>query len=245
MQRLALILINLLVAVTVFAANPRVYEDAKSWYAQGQYEKALQGFKLCKIRYKVADADEWIAKCHKGIRLREEAYARQEKEKRERAEREAEAKRAWEQEQAVRKEKERKRREDNLVCVWSEAYLFDNKIDLHSSVERALSDAGFEQTDDPEAARWTVYITAMAYEEGIEDTTTSKGPQKFYISNVNALVKIEDTVCHKLIFDGEVTTNDKQNFWGISFQQAAQKAYRELKKDISTIIVNKLKTKYQ
>lgn len=225
MQRLTLLLISLLFTVNVFAGNPKIYEDAKTWYAQEQYEKAIQGFEFCKIRYKISDADEWISKCHEGIRLRKERQLKAQ---------EAAARSAAEK--AAAAAKRQKRIEDKLIYVSSDAYIFDTPYsDMHRAIKGYLSDAGFEFTDDPELAYWSVYVTAVAYELNyVED-------EGFYRSAVDVCVKIVNEIDNgKTTYENEISENVGINIF--SYAQAARNAYqKEVNKKIGELIVSKIK----
>lgn len=228
------------------------------------FEKAQEGFKICKKslskQFDRDDLERWISKCEDAIRLKRQqeideleaaTAAEIEATKRKIAELKAAERRAAEERLAKEEErirqkqaeeleaKRQKRIEDKLVFVSSDAFIFDRKYDLHSSVERALSDDGFRLTDDPEKARWSVYITAMAYEVGTEYITTSHGEEQIYLSNVDALVKIADNVKDDLIFEGNIEYNHKDI--GINYQKSAQEVFTQLKKDISSTISNKFK----
>lgn len=228
------------------------------------FEKAQKGFEICqnlckKTHIKEFDIEELkrcISECKNAINLkrqqekdeleaarrdsvqRAEDAIKRAKEARDSAQRAAEARDSALHAEEELEAQRQKLIEDNLVFVSSDAHLFDENIDLNSGVKRALSDAGFEQTDDPKKARWTVFITAMAYEDKEESITTSKGPEKIYLSNVNVLVKIEDNVEDKLIFEGDIPNNLR--YFETSYKDSAQKAYKKLKQELSPIIVNKL-----
>lgn len=242
------------------------YTNAKECYIRGLSQEgndaitslqlANKKFEECLTACEIAGSVLWdkedlksrISKCENAICLK-----RQEQEAKQRAEqahleavKKAEKERLVKEEEGKRQKqaeeleaKRQKRIEDKLVFVSSDAFIFDRKYDLHSSVERALSDDGFKLTDDPEKARWSVYITAMAYEVGTEYITTSHGEEQIYLSNVDALVIIADNVEDNLIFEGDIEYND--NDFGINYQGSAQAVFTQLKKEIASTISNKFK----
>lgn len=228
MKRSILLLIAMLSTINVFAGNPKIYEDAKTWYAHEQYEKAIQGFELCKIRYSNVldeeDLNSWISKCNDGIRLRKAKLAK---------ERKAAARSATEAAAAVAKRQ--KRIEDKLVYVSSDAYIFDTQYsDMHRAIKGYLSDAGFEFTDNPELAYWSVYVTALAYELNI-------APEGFYRSAVDVCVKIVNEIDNgRIIYENEIPQNIGSDIF--SYAQAARNAYqKETNKKIGELIVSKIK----
>ncbi|WP_298062021.1 hypothetical protein [uncultured Rikenella sp.] len=229
MTRFILLLITMLSTINVFAGNPKIYEDAKTWYAQEQYEKAIQGFELCKIRYSNVldeeDLNSWISKCNNGIRLRKAKLTK---------ERKAAARSAVEA--AASAAKKQKRIEDELVYVSSDAYIFDTQYaDMHRAIKGYLSDTGFEFTDNPELAYWSVYVTALAYELNyVED-------EGFYRSAVDVCVKIVNEIDNgKIVYENEIPENIGIDIF--SYAQAARKAYqKKINKKIGELIVSKIK----
>lgn len=232
------------------------------------FEKAQEGFKICKNLceksiFKQLDKDDlkiWIAKCEDEIRLkRQQEKDEQEEAKRLAVERErvaaakcAAAKRAAAERAAVErleaelKEKRQKRIEGQLVRVESNAYLFDREYDLRSSVTGALSDAGFNQTDNPNDSRWSVYVTAVAYEDDLVEKPYWKNNKKYYDneywSGVNVRVKIVDDINGNIIYENEILDGrGDYAFYNKSFEKAAEDCYEALKPKLGEVIVNNLK----
>lgn len=232
------------------------------------FEKAQEGFKICKnlcekSLFKQLDKDDlkrWIAKCEDEIRLkRQQEIDEQEKLKHEAverakvaaAERAATARAAAERAAAERaaaelEARKQKRIESQLVRVESNAYLFDREYDLRSSVAGALSDAGFNQTDNPNDSRWSVYVTAVAYEDDIVEKPYLKNNKKYYDneywSGVNVRVKIVDDINGNIIYENEILDGrGDYAFYNKSFEKAAEDCYEALKPKLGEVIVNNLK----
>ena len=142
--------------------------------------------------------------------------------------------------------RKQKRIESQLVRVESNAYLFDREYDLRSSVAGALSDAGFNQTDNPNDSRWSVYVTAVAYEDDIVEKPYLKNNKKYYDneywSGVNVRVKIVDDINGNIIYENEILDGrGDYAFYNKSFEKAAEDCYEALKPKLREVIVNNLK----
>lgn len=232
------------------------------------FEKAQEGFEICKnlcekSLFKQLDKDDlkrWIAKCEDEIRLkRQQEIDEQEKIKHEAVERakvaaaeraaaeRAVAERAAAERAAAELEaRKQKRIESQLVRVESNAYLFDREYDLRSSAAGALSDAGFNQTDNPNDSRWSVYVTAVAYEDDIEKKPYLENNKKYYDneywSGVNVRVKIVDDINGNIIYENEILDGGGDYaFYNKSFEKAAEDCYEALKPKLGEVIVNNLK----
>lgn len=191
------------------------YDHVVKLYNQGEYEQAKQGFMLCLNNFK-ADVSERY--CNEYIQLCDKQIAA--------------CRAAW----AAHEAKRQKRIEDKLIYVSSDAYIFDTPYsDMHRAIKGYLSDAGFEFTDDPELAYWSVYVTAVAYELNyVED-------EGFYRSAVNVCVKIVNEIDDgKTVYENEIPENVGINIF--SYAQAARNAYqKEVNKKIGELIVSKIK----
>lgn len=206
------------------------YDHVVKLYNQGEYEKAKQGFMLCLNNFKADVSErycnEYIQLCDKQIAARR-AAALEEKQATEHA---AAAVRA------AHEAKWQKRINDRLIYVSSDAYIFDTQYsNMHRAIKGYLSDAGFEFTDDPELAYWSVYVTAVAYELNyVED-------EGFYRSAVDVCVKIVNEIDKgKIVYENELPENIGTNIF--SYAQAARNAYQKnVNKRIGELVVSKIK----
>lgn len=231
------------------------------------FEKAKEGFKICqnlceKSLFNVLDKDDLkrrIAECDDAIRLKRQQEkdeletakreaaerARAAAAKRSAAERAAAERAAAERATAELEARKQKRIESQLVRVESNAYLFDREYDLRSSVAGALSDAGFNQTDNPNDSRWSVYVTAVAYEDDIVEKPYLNNKKYYdneYWSGVNVRVKIVDDINGNIIYENEILDGrGDYAFYNKSFEKAAEDCYEALKPKLGEVIVNNLK----
>ncbi len=225
MKRLVLLIISVFIGIVAYADGIEYFEHVKSLYQQGRYEEAKQGFVSCKTYYSdelnVSSINEWIRLCQSKINERKAAIqARRQAEI-------AEAKRkAYEAKQQERIEKK-------LLYVSSNAFIFNKEYTgMHQAIKGYIAENSEQRfADDPEMAYWGVYITANAHEYSTDD-------RGIYYSNVVAYIKITNEITKETIYESEVIVKGGSS---MNYTVAAEKAYRNINKDIGIRIVEQLK----
>ena len=225
MKRLVLLIISVFIGVVAYADGVEYFEHVKSLYQQGRYEEAKQGFVSCKTYYSnelnVSSINEWIRLCQSKINERKVAIqARRQAEI-------AEAKRkAYEAKQQERIEKK-------LLYVSSNAFIFNKEYTgMHQAIKGYIAENSEQRfTDDPEMAYWCVYITANAHEYSTDD-------HDIHYSNVVAYIKITNEITKEAIYESEVIVKGGSR---MNYTVAAEKAYRNINKDIGSKIIEQLK----
>ena len=204
------------------------YDHVVQLYNQGDYDNAKLGFQFCIDKFKAdvseQNCNEYIRLCNEHIAARQAAILKKIEE----------AKRAAAAERKALEEQTKKRIEDRLVYISTDAFIFDRQYStMHSAIKGYLSDAGFEFTDDPELAYWSVYVTAVAYElDYVEE-------EDFYPSAVDACVKIVNEIGKgKIVYENELTNKGTDIY---SYAQAARKAYQGVNERIGEEVVSKIK----
>lgn len=225
MKRLVLLIISVFTGIVAYADGIEYFEHVKSLYQQGRYEEAKQGFVSCKTYYSdelnVSSINEWISLCQSKINERNAAIqARQQAEI-------AEAKRkAYEAKQQERIEKK-------LLYVSSNAFIFNKEYTwMHQAIKGYIAENSEQRfTDNPEMAYWCVYITANAHEYSTDD-------RGIHYSNLVAYIKITNEITKETIYESEVIVKGGSS---MNYTVAAEKAYRNVNKDIGIRIVEQLK----
>lgn len=224
MRKLGILLISIFISVSAYADGIQYFDYVRSLYEQGRYEEAIQGFTACKKLYydelDIASIDSWIGKCNIKIKERNAAIqARRQAEI-------AEAKRkAYEAKQQERIEKK-------LLYVSSNAFIFNKEYTgMHQAIKGYIAENSEQRfTDDPEMAYWGVYITANAHEYSNDCG--------IHYSNVVAYIKITNEITKETIYESEVIVKGGSS---MNYTVAAEKAYRNINKDIGIRIVEQLK----
>lgn len=214
------------------------YDHVVQLYNQGDYDNAKHGFQFCIDKFNadvsVQNCNEYIRLCNKHIAARQAAVL----EKKKAAERAAAAERKALEEQT------KKRIEDRLVYISTDAFIFDRQYStMHSAIKGYLSNAGFNFTDDPEKAYWSVYVTACAYEYGQNDLPMTSGVGKLYNSAVGASIKIVDNISDRNIYENEISGEYDRNYRDkdSSYYKAAMKVYTRINSKLGELIENNLK----
>ena len=228
MRKLGILMISILISVTAYADGIQYFDHVRSMYEQGRYEEALQGFTACKKLYydelDIASIDKWINTCNSKIKERNAAVQ---------AKRQAEiAKAKLAEERRAHEEKQKKIVEKKLLFISSNAFLFDKEYTgMHQAIKGYIADNSEQRfTDDSEMAYWCVYVTANAYEYNMSNDT--------YFSNVTAYIKITNEITKETIYENEVVEKGGSS---MSYTVAAEKAYRNINKNIGIIIIEQLK----
>lgn len=229
MRKLGILMISILISVTAYADGIQYFDHVRSMYEQGRYEEALQGFTACKKLYydelDIASIDNWINTCNSKIKERNAAVQ---------AKRQAEiAKAKLAEERRAHEEKQKKIVEKKLLFVSSNAFLFDKEYTgMHQAIKGYIADNSEQKfTDDPEMAYWCAYITANAHEYSTDD-------RGIHYSNVVAYIKITNEITKETIYESEVIVKGGSS---MNYTVAAEKAYRNINKDIGIRIVEQLK----
>lgn len=103
---------------------------------------------------------------------------------------------------------------------------------MHQAIKGYIADNSEQKfTDDPEMAYWCVYITANAHEYSTDD-------RGIHYSNVVAYIKITNEITKETIYESEVIVKGGSS---MNYTVAAEKAYRNINKDIGIRIVEQLK----
>lgn len=228
MRKLGILMISILISVTAYADGIQYFDHVRSMYEQGRYEEALQGFTACKKLYydelDIASIDNWINTCNSKIKERNAAVQ---------AKRQAEiAKAKFAEERRAHEEKQKKIVEKKLLFVSSNAFLFDKEYTgMHQAIKGYIADNSEQRfTDDSEMAYWCVYVTANAYEYNMNNNT--------YFSNVTAYIKITNEITKETIYENEVVEKGGSS---MNYTVAAEKAYRNINKNIGIRIIEQLK----
>lgn len=217
----------------------QAFDKAKRLYANGQYELAKEKFKYC-LDYsggmvKTENINEYIADCDKEINAR--LQARNAAIKR--------AARAKAAEKAAFEAAQRKRREASLIKIGTDVSIFEKDFhgayeDVPLAVKGALTEAGYRLTDDTNAARWSVYVTAYAYEDDRDEKPDLNGTFTRYWAGVKAHVRITDEMEGLLLYENEVVMEPDRDDWHTSYDKAAALTFKKLKKEIGKIIVERI-----
>ena len=224
MKRLVLLIISVFIGIVAYADGIEYFEHVKSLYQQGRYEEAKQGFVSCKTYYSdelnVSSINEWIRLCQSKINERKAAI---------------QAKRQAEIAEAQRKAyeaKQQERIEKKLLYVSSNAFIFNKEYTgMHQAIKGYIAENSEQRfTDDPEMAYWGVYITANAHEYSNDCG--------IHYSNVVAYIKITNEITKETIYESEVIVKGGSS---MNYTVAAEKAYRNINKDIGIRIVEQLK----
>lgn len=235
MKKLGTLLISIFISVSAYADGIQYFDYVRSLYEQGRYEEAIQGFNACKKLYydelDIASIDNWVGKCNIKIKERNAAIqARRQAEIADAKRRADEARLAEERKACEIRQQERK--EKKLLYVSSNAFLFDAEYTgMHQAIKGYITDNSEQRfTDDSEMAYWCVYVTANAYEYNISNNT--------YFSNVTAYIKITNEITKETIYENEVVEKGGSS---MSYTVAAEKAYRNINKNIGIRIIEQLK----
>lgn len=225
MKRLVLLIISVFIGVVAYADGIEYFEHVKSLYQQGRYEEAKQGFVSCKTYYSdelnVSSINEWIRLCQSKINERKAAI---------------QAKRQAEIAEAQRKAyeaKQQERIEKKLLYVSSNAFIFNKEYTgMPQAIKGYIADNSEQRfTDDPEVAYWCVYVTANAHEYSIDNGG-------IHHSHVVAYIKISNEITKETIYESEVVVKGGSS---MNYTVAAEKAYRNINKDIGSKIIEQLK----
>jgi len=225
MKRLVLLIISVFIGVVAYADGIEYFEHVKSLYQQGRYEEAKQGFVSCKTYYSdelnVSSINEWIRLCQSKINERKAAI---------------QAKRQAEIAEAQRKAyeaKQQERIEKKLLYVSSNAFIFNKEYTgMPQAIKGYIADNSEQRfTDDPEMAYWCVYVTANAHEYSIDNGG-------IHYSHVVAYIKISNEITKETIYESEVVVKGGSS---MNYTVAAEKAYRNINKDIGSKIIEQLK----
>lgn len=225
MKRLVLLIISVFIGVVAYADGIEYFEHVKSLYQQGRYEEAKQGFVSCKTYYSdelnVSSINEWIRLCQSKINERKAAI---------------QAKRQAEIAEAQRKAyeaKQQERIEKKLLYVSSNAFIFNKEYTgMPQAIKGYIADNSEQRfTDDPEMAYWCVYVTANAHEYSIDNGG-------IHHSHVVAYIKISNEITKETIYESEVVVKGGSS---MNYTVAAEKAYRNINKDIGSKIIEQLK----
>jgi len=225
MKRLVLLIISVFIGVVAYADGIEYFEHVKSLYQQGRYEEAKQGFVSCKTYYSdelnVSSINEWIRLCQSKINGRKAAI---------------QAKRQAEIAEAQRKAyeaKQQERIEKKLLYVSSNAFIFNKEYTgMPQAIKGYIADNSEQRfTDDPEMAYWCVYVTANAHEYSIDNGG-------IHHSHVVAYIKISHEITKETIYESEVVVKGGSS---MNYTVAAEKAYRNINKDIGSKIIEQLK----
>lgn len=225
MKRLVLLIISVFIGVVAYADGIEYFEHVKSLYQQGRYEEAMQGFVSCKTYYSdelnVSSINEWIRLCQSKINERKAAI---------------QAKRQAEIAEAQRKAyeaKQQERIEKKLLYVSSNAFIFNKEYTgMPQAIKGYIADNSEQRfTDDPEMAYWCVYVTANAHEYSIDNGG-------IHYSHVVAYIKISNEITKETIYESEVVVKGGSS---MNYTVAAEKAYRNINKDIGSKIIEQLK----
>lgn len=225
MKRLVLLIISVFIGIVAYADGIEYFEHVKSLYQQGRYEEAKQGFVSCKTYYSdelnVSSINEWIRLCQSKINERKAAI---------------QAKRQAEIAEAQRKAyeaKQQERIEKKLLYVSSNAFIFNKEYTgMPQAIKGYIADNSEQRfTDDPEMAYWCVYVTANAHEYSIDNGG-------IHHSHVVAYIKISNEITKETIYESEVVVKGGSS---MNYTVAAEKAYRNINKDIGSKIIEQLK----
>lgn len=225
MKRLVLLIISVFIGVVAYADGIEYFEHVKSLYQQGRYEEAKQGFVSCKTYYSdelnVSSINKWIRLCQSKINERKAAI---------------QAKRQVEIAEAQRKAyeaKQQERIEKKLLYVSSNAFIFNKEYTgMPQAIKGYIADNSEQRfTDDPEMAYWCVYVTANAHEYSIDNGG-------IHYSHVVAYIKISNEITKETIYESEVVVKGGSS---MNYTVAAEKAYRNINKDIGSKIIEQLK----
>ena len=225
MKRLMLLIITVFIGIVAYADGIEYFEHVKSLYQQGRYEEAKQGFVSCKTYYSdelnVSSINEWIRLCQSKINERKAAI---------------QAKRQAEIAEAQRKAyeaKQQERIEKKLLYVSSNAFIFNKEYTgMPQAIKGYIADNSEQRfTDDPEVAYWCVYVTANAHEYSIDNGG-------IHHSHVVAYIKISNEITKETIYESEVVVKGGSS---MNYTVAAEKAYRNINKDIGSKIIEQLK----
>lgn len=225
MKRLVLLIISVFIGVVAYADGIEYFEHVKSLYQQGRYEEAKQGFVSCKTYYSdelnVSSINEWIRLCQSKINERKAAI---------------QAKRQAEIAEAQRKAyeaKQQERIEKKLLYASSNAFIFNKEYTgMPQAIKGYIADNSEQRfTDDPEMAYWCVYVTANAHEYSIDNGG-------IHYSHVVAYIKISNEITKETIYESEVVVKGGSS---MNYTVAAEKAYRNINKDIGNKIIEQLK----
>lgn len=225
MKRLVLLIISVFIGVVAYADGIEYFEHVKSLYQQGRYEEAKQGFVSCKTYYSdelnVSSINKWIRLCQSKINERKAAI---------------QAKRQAEIAEAQRKAyeaKQQERIEKKLLYVSSNAFIFNKEYTgMPQAIKGYIADNSEQRfTDDPEMAYWCVYVTANAHEYSIDNGG-------IHYSHVVAYIKISNEITKETIYESEVVVKGGSS---MNYTVAAEKAYRNINKDIGSKIIEQLK----
>lgn len=225
MKRLVLLIISVFIGVVAYADGIEYFEHVKSLYQQGRYEEAKQGFVSCKTYYSdelnVSSINKWIRLCQSKINERKAAI--QAKRQAEIAEAQSKAYEAKQQERIEKK----------LLYVSSNAFIFNKEYTgMPQAIKGYIADNSEQRfTDDPEMAYWCVYVTANAHEYSIDNGG-------IHYSHVVAYIKISNEITKETIYESEVVVKGGSS---MNYTVAAEKAYRNINKDIGSKIIEQLK----
>lgn len=225
MKKLGTLLISIFISVSAYADGIQYFDYVRSLYEQGRYEEAIQGFNACKKLYydelDIASIDNWVGKCN--IKIKERNAAIQ-------ARRQAEIAEAKRKAYEV---KQQERIEKKLLYISSNAFLFDKEYTgMHQAIKGYIADNSEQRfTDDPEMAYWCVYVTANAHEYSIDNGS-------IHYSHVVAYIKISNEITKETIYKNEVIVKGGSS---MNYTVAAEKAYRNINKDIGSKIIEQLK----
>lgn len=225
MRKLGILLISIFISVSAYADGIQYFDYVRSLYEQGRYEEAIQGFTACKKLYydelDIASIDNWVGKCN--IKIKERNAAIQARRQAEIAETKRKAYEAKQQERIEKK----------LLYVSSNAFIFNKEYTgMHQAIKGYIAENSEQRfTDDPEMAYWGVYITANAHEYSTDDLG-------IHYSNVVAYIKITNEITKETIYESEVIVKGGSS---MNYTVAAEKAYRNINKDIGIRIVEQLK----
>ncbi len=225
MKKLGTLLISIFISVSAYADGIQYFDYVRSLYEQGRYEEAIQGFNACKKLYydelDIASIDNWVGKCN--IKIKERNAAIQ-------ARRQAEIAEAKRKAYEV---KQQERIEKKLLYISSNAFLFDKEyLGMHQAIKGYIADNSEQRfTDDPEMAYWCVYVTANAHEYSIDNGG-------IHYSHVVAYIKISNEITKETIYESEVVVKGGSS---MNYTVAAEKAYRNINKDIGSKIIEQLK----
>lgn len=125
----------------------------------------------------------------------------------------------------------------NAVAVYiqCDTKLFESNYPaLCGAVEGALSEIGVSFVDDPTAADWAVYITAVAQEYA----KTDFGSVCNYAVFVEVHVDIDQFPGKKRIYSNTITSQTKSHTNG--FDHAAREAYKEITPQILSILQSQI-----
>ena len=121
------------------------------------------------------------------------------------------------------------------VYIQCDAKLINSNYSaLRGEVEGALSETGVSFVNDPAAADWAVYITAVAQEYA----KTDFGSVSNYAAFVEVHVDIDQFPGKKRIYSNTITSQNKSHTKG--FEPAAREAYKEITPQILSILQSQI-----